>query len=264
MISLAEPTPGFSALMRQYKRLVNELLSQLSLTPETLSLNASNNLLKAGMSAGKTYLVKTGMVGVRSMERRLFTWDEGDLILPDAAPDAPDSLQYASEAPVILHCFDTLELVRAALASPESARLWTRLLMTQQSIVLRLLAVQSDADTQTTPGFAYYQPGDVIIQQGDSPDYVFSLFEGDAEVIVDDVVVGEVGEGEVLGAMALLTHSPRSATVRARTRCSVVKVPKDQFKTLIRSNPTMIHGLMTDMAKQIKKLNEKVVQLSGH
>jgi len=264
MISLAEPTPGFSALMRQYKRLVNELLAQLSLTPETLSLGASNNLLDAGMSAGKTYLVKTGMVGVRSMDRRLFTWDEGDLILPDAAPDAPDSLQYVSEAPVILHCFDTLELVRAALASAESARIWTRLLMTQQSIVLRLLTAQSDADPQTTPGFAYYQPGDAIIQQGDSPDYVFSLFEGSADVLVDDVVVGEVGEGEVLGAMALLTHSPRSATVRAKTRCSVVKVPKDQFKTLIRSNPTMIHSLMTDMAKQIKKLNEKVVQLSPH
>lgn len=264
MISLAEPTPGFSVLMRQYKRIVNELLAQLSLTPETLSLNASNDLLKAGMSVGKTYLVKTGMVGVRSMDRRLFTWDEGDLILPDAAPDAPDSLQYASEAPVILHSFDTLELVRAALASAESARVWTRLLMTQQSIVLRLLTAQSDTDPQTTPGFAYYQPGDAIIKQGDSPDYVFSLFEGSADVLVDNVVVGEVGEGEVLGAMALLTHSPRSATIRAKTRCSVVKVPKDQFKALIRSNPTMIHGLMADMAKQIKKLNEKVVQLSAH
>ena len=37
MISLAEPTPGFSALMRQYKRLVNELLGSLSLVPESVS-----------------------------------------------------------------------------------------------------------------------------------------------------------------------------------------------------------------------------------
>jgi hypothetical protein len=40
-------------------------------------------------------------------------------------------------------------------------------------------------------------------------------------------------------------------------------VPKTQFKHLIRSNPTMIHGLMTDMANQIKKLNAQIVQLSG-
>ena len=264
MISLAESTPGFSALMRQYKRLVNELLGRLSLQGETLSLGVSDNLFGAGMQAGKTYLVKTGMVGVKSLNRRLFTWDEGDLILPDAAPDAADTMQYVAEAPVMLQAYDTLELVRGALADTDSARLWTRLLMTQQSILMRLLAAQSDTETQTTPGFAYYQPGDVIIEQGDRPDYVFSLFEGSADVIVDDVVVGEVGEGEVLGALAVLTHSPRSATVRARSRCSVVKVPKDQFKTLIRSNPTMIHGLMTDMARQIKKLNDKVVQLSGH
>jgi CRP/FNR family transcriptional regulator, cyclic AMP receptor protein len=263
MISLAEPTPGFSALMRQYKRLVHELLNALSLTPETISLQANPNLFNSGMAPGRTYLVKTGMVGVKCMNRRLFTWDEGDLILPDAAPDAPDSLQYEAEAPVICHWYDTLELVRSALASPETARLWTRLLMTQQSILMRVLATQADTETQTTPGFAYYQPGDIIIQQGDSADYVFSLFEGAADVVVDDVVVGDVGEGEVLGALAVLTHSPRSATVRARTRCSVVKVPKDQFKTLIRSNPTMIHGLMTDMARQIKKLNDKVVNLSG-
>jgi CRP-like cAMP-binding protein len=62
--------------------------------------------------------------------------------------------------------------------------------------------------------------------------------------------------------MALLTHSPRSATIKAKSRCSVVKVPKDQFKNLIRTNPTMIHGLLTDMARQIKKLNHQVVELS--
>src|SRR5690606_26241362 len=101
--------------------------------------------------AGKTYLMKTGMVGVKSMNRRLFTWDEGDLILPDAAPDAADTMQYEAEAPVILQCYDTLELVRAALAEPESARLWTRLLMTQQSILMRLLTAHCDAETQTTP-----------------------------------------------------------------------------------------------------------------
>lgn len=263
MISYNEPSAGFQALARQYKRLTQELLAGLNLTPESVSLEASKALLQNGMDGGKTYLVKTGMVVVRCMERPMFSWDEGDLILPDSAPDGQDALQYQADGPVILQAFDTLALVRGALASDACARLWTRLLMTQQALLLRLLAAQSNIEPQATPGFAYYQTGDIIIQQGNPADYVFSLFEGTAEVIVDDVVVGEVGEGEVVGALAVLTHSTRSATVRARSRCSVVKVPKDQFKSLIRSNPTMIHGLMTDMARQIKKLNDKVVQLAG-
>lgn len=263
MISLAEPTDGMSALTRQYKRLVSELMSKLSISGEYLQLPPTKNAFKEGMVPGKTYLVKGGMINMRCQRRKLLTWDEGDLILPDAAPDAEDTMKYASESAVLLTGYNTLELVRAALSSDETARLWTRILMTQLGIVTRLLASEIEEETQTTPGFAYFMPGEVIIRQGDPADYVFSLFEGSADVVVDDVAVGEVNEGEVLGALAVLTHAPRSATVRAKSRCSVVKVPKEQFKDLIRTNPTMIHGLLTDMAGQIKKLNIQVVQLSA-
>lgn len=262
MISLAEPTAGFSALVRQYKRLVRELLDKVSLQAESVQLPATDDAFKQGMSPGKTWLIKGGMLSMRCQGRKLMTWDEGDLILPDAAPDTDDTMKYSADHSVLLAGYDTLELVRTALANEDTARLWTRLLMTQHGIFARLIAAQLDEETQTTPGFAYFMPGDVIIRQGDSADYVFSLFEGSADVLVDDVVVGEVNEGEVLGALAVLTHSPRSATVRAKSRCSVVKVPKDQFKNLIRHNPTMIHGLLTDMANQIKKLNAHVVELS--
>jgi hypothetical protein len=42
----------------------------------------------------------------------------------------------------------------------------------------------------------------------------------------------------------------------------VVKVPREQFASLNRSNPTMIQSLMVDMAKQIARLNKQVVELS--
>ena len=263
MISLSEPVAGLSGLIRQYKRLTNELMNGLPLAGEPLQLQTTRNAAKAGMDPGRTWLVKGGMLGMRLANRKLFSWDEGDLVLPDVAGDAPEGITYFAEAPVLLTGFDTLELVRTLLADPDRARNWTRLLMTQQGIMLRLLAAEVEEETHATPGFAYFQPGDEIIRQGEVADYVFSLFEGSADVLVDGVAVGEVGEGEVIGALAVLTHSQRSATVRAKTRCSVVKVPKDQFKHLIRANPTMIHGLLTDMAKQIIKLNAQVVSLSG-
>ena len=263
MIPLVEVSSGFSPLAKQFKRLSQELLSQLDINGSSTELPACKNALKHGIVPGRTYTVKTGMVHVICQGRKLFTYDEGDLILPDPAPDSSDALIYSCDSPALLTGYDTLELVRAALARESSAKIWTRLLMTQQGTLMRLLAARTEEETNTTPGFAYYQKGDEIIRQGDPADYVFSLFEGSADVLVDNVVVGQVQEGEVLGALAVLTQAPRSATVRARTRCSVVKVPNDQFKTLIRSNPTMIHGLLTDMANQIKKLNAQVVNLTG-
>lgn len=260
MLSIVEPTSGFSALVRQYKRLARELTQALPLDGEPLQLSPTDNAFAQGMDPGRTYLVKGGMLGLEYQQKRLLTWDEGDLILPDATGEG---IRYHAEGAVLLLGFDTLELVRTLLADEHRARLWTRLLMTQQGMLVRLLAAQVSEALHTTPGFAYFQPGDDIIRQGDSADYVFSLFEGSAEVLVDNVVVGEVGEGELLGALAVLTQSPRSATVRARTRCAVVKVPKQQFGQLIRANPTMIHGLLTDMARQITRLNSQVVALSG-
>ena len=264
MISVAEPTSSLPALLRQYKRLVIDLTRQLDLDGIPLHLTPTQDAARAGMTPGMTWLVKGGMLHMNCQQRRLFTWDEGDLILPDAVdtPQAEDRLTFQADAAVLLVGYDTLSLVRTLLASDDGARLWTQMLITQQAVLLRLLASHADSDLHPTPGFAYFQPGDVIIREGDEPRHVYSLFEGEADVLVDEVRVGSVSEGEVLGALALLTNSPRTATVQARTRCAVVKVPQTQFHQLIRSNPAMIQGLLTDMARQIVQLNNQVVSLS--
>ncbi len=78
-----------------------------------------------------------------------------------------------------------------------------------------------------------------------------------------EVPAGGIEEGEIFGAMAVLTNADRTATVMARDRCSVVKVPKEQFADLIKSNPTTIHSLLIDMANSIVNLNEQLVGLRG-
>ena len=148
-------------------------------------------------------------------------------------------------------------------SDPSAIKLWTRLLITQSGMQTRLAAALTDEDTHATPGFEIYNPGDVIIRQGDRADFVFNLSEGTAEVVVDGVTVGAIEEGEIFGAMAVLTNADRTATVVAKSRCSVVKVPKEQFSDLIKSNPATIHSLLTDMANSITNLNEQLVGLRG-
>ena len=142
-------------------------------------------------------------------------------------------------------------------------KLWTRVLITYSGLMLRLSASRADSEVMATPGFELFEPGDTIIQQGERADYVFNLTSGTADVLVDNVPVGRIGEGEIFGAMAALTHADRSATVKARTACSVVKVPKEQFTDLIKSNPATIHSLLIDMANSIVNLNEQLVGLRG-
>jgi CRP-like cAMP-binding protein len=137
------------------------------------------------------------------------------------------------------------------------------MLVTYAGLMLRITAANCQEPAPATPGFEVYEPGDIIIRQGDRADYVYNMSSGVAEVLVDDVNVGRIGDGEIFGALAALTHADRSATVKAKTTCSVVKVPKEQFTELIKSNPATIHGLLMDMANSIVNLNEQLVGLQG-
>ena len=154
--------------------------------------------------------------------------------------------------------------MRRVLAEPAATRLWTRLLITYSGLMLRIAALNTTASTTATPGFQKFEPGEIIIQQGDRADYVFNMSSGVAEVLKDGVAVGRIGQGEIFGAMAALTHADRSATVKAKTACSVVKVPEDQFTDLIKSHPATIHSLLIDMANSIVNLNEHLVGLRGN
>jgi hypothetical protein len=265
MIPLAETDASFAALSRQYRKLAADLLGKVKAEGHTLALDHTRDALAGGLNPNRIYRIDTGALVVHYDRKPLFTLEEGEILLPDAGLQAAAVsavVNYAAEGPVQLTGFDTLQFMQSILGDREASRAWTKMLLTQQALMLRLIASLSDRDRQATPGFVYFEPGQVIIQQGDRADYVFSLFEGSAEVLVDKVVVGQIAEGEIIGAMAVLTEQPRSATVRAKTRCAVVKVPREQFASLIRSNPTMIQSLMVDMAKQIARLNKQVVELS--
>ena len=102
----------------------------------------------------------------------------------------------------------------------------------------------------------------MIIQQGSKDNEVFTLMSGAAQVIVNDTIVGEVKRDEVFGAIAALTGTPRTATVKAASQCSVLVVPDTHFKELLKSRPDTMTKLIEDMARTIISGNEKIVALS--
>ena len=265
MIPLAEVDGSFAALSRQYRKLAQELVAKVAPSGQPLALAGDTDAIAGGLNPNRIYRVEGGTLTAIYDNRHLYILEEGDLLLPDAGLQASAEsavLNYVASGPAQLTGFDTLQFMQAVFGERELARAWTKLLLTQQALLVRCIAALSEREERHSPGFQYFNPGQVIIQQGDRAEYVFSLFEGEAEVLVDGVVVGQIGEGEIIGALAVLTEQPRSATVRAKTRCALVKVPRDQFSSLIRANPNMIQSLMADMAKHITRLNHQVVRLT--
>ena len=265
MLVNAELAQDFFVLNQQSKRLTKALLETVDLPSNQVEIDASDNVITKGLESDKIYYIESGSLNARYRDRTVYLLDEGDLLLPDIAghSDQEVAVSYSSENGATLAGYPALEFIRRILANADATKLWTQLLVTRAGMQLRHTAALADDDTQATPGFEIYNPGDVIIRQGDRADFVFNLTEGSAEVVVDGVTVGGIEEGEIFGAMAVLTNADRTATVMAKTRCSVVKVPKEQFADLIKSNPTTIHTLLIDMANSIVNLNEQLVGLRG-
>jgi CRP-like cAMP-binding protein len=265
MLAKVDLDQDFTILNQQYQKLIRALLDVVRIPGQRIEVEATEEGNFRGFDGSKFYVVESGSVTARYKDRAIYILEEGDILLPDitGTSDSEVAVFYGSEAGATLNCYPGLEFMSRVFSDPAAVKLWTRLLVTYSGLMLRLSAARTEADHDTTPGFEVYSPGEVIIRQGDRADYVFNMSEGIAEVLVDDVPVGRIGEGEIFGAMAALTNADRSATVRAKSYCSVVKVPKEQFTELIRSNPDTIHSLLVDMANSIVNLNEQLVGLRG-
>ncbi|MNY26069.1 cAMP-activated global transcriptional regulator CRP [compost metagenome] len=148
-------------------------------------------------------------------------------------------------------------------ADSRRQELFTQYLVGQIALLSDALARLRQPDLRPSTGFQHYAAGEELIHQGDEADNVFIIVEGHAEAFVDGHRVGDVQKDEIFGAMAVFTGEQRSATVIASEPCTVMVIPKEQFISLMHSNPRIAHSLIESLARRIRLLNQEVTQLRG-
>lgn len=125
--------------------------------------------------------------------------------------------------------------------------------------LLELLHHNAQLPQDPAPGFEFFRPGDVIIQEGEQADCVYTLIQGRAKVVRDGTELGVAREGEILGLQAMLLKSARTATVVAESPCSAVRVDYDKFQALIASRPELVVSTLETMAQQIERMNQRLL-----
>lgn len=79
-----------------------------------------------------------------------------------------------------------------------------------------------------------FDPGEAIVREGELGDTAFIIVEGECEVVqgagAGRVRLRAMGPGEVFGETALLTAGPRTATVVAQTKVTVLVVTRESLE----------------------------------
>jgi NTE family protein len=95
---------------------------------------------------------------------------------------------------------------------------------------------------------------DYLFRAGEPAAQLHVVLSGRLEVVAQDgTVLREVGPGSVLGELAVLTGSARSASVRARRDAELVAVEGVQFQALLRSDPALAFALLRELSHELQQ-----------
>ncbi len=93
------------------------------------------------------------------------------------------------------------------------------------------------------------EAGSYLFRAGDVSDSLYVVRNGRLQVLQNDVVLTELGRGEVVGELGLLIAAPRSASVRAVRDSTLVRLTKAQFDTIADSR--VLAGLVRALATRL-------------
>ena len=97
--------------------------------------------------------------------------------------------------------------------------------------------------------------GSWLFRQGEEADGVYVVRLGHLEVIQEGEepeTINTLTRGAVLGELALLSESQRSASVRALRDSELLKIDKDAFQALLRSEPELALSLTRVLSAQLQ------------
>jgi CRP-like cAMP-binding protein len=97
-----------------------------------------------------------------------------------------------------------------------------------------------------------FAAGDVIYREHDPGLRMYGVISGRVELRCADVVVGELGPGDIFGERAIIDDSARSRTAIALGDTSLAAIDRHMFLFLVSETPTFAIDVMHALAERIR------------
>lgn len=109
-----------------------------------------------------------------------------------------------------------------------------------------------------------HKAGSILFAEGDAPTSAYLIESGRIEISTmqfgERRVLGELGPGMLLGEMAVLDDSPRTATARVLSDCRLTPIDSDQFAERLAAADPVVRALLMS---QLTRYRSALAALSG-
>jgi CRP-like cAMP-binding protein len=104
--------------------------------------------------------------------------------------------------------------------------------------------------------FAWFAPGDVLVQAGEPGDAFYLIVSGKAKL--GGPGARTLSTGDFFGEMALLDGEPRSATITATTELQAMILPRRAFVKVLEQEPRLALRVMAELAARVRRLERSI------
>jgi CRP-like cAMP-binding protein len=101
-----------------------------------------------------------------------------------------------------------------------------------------------------------------LVHEGDRSTSMYWLQKGQLVVtkrrLNEDVILGYIFEGELVGEISFLDDEVRSASVKAIVDSELIEIPQEAIDNIFKTQPKWLEILVKTLAERLRKANSRI------
>jgi len=147
------------------------------------------------------------------------------------------------------------ESMLASGAEPASREFWNAQLASHLAALFDSAEPAAIAELQADAEWVSLRAGEILFRRGDPGNAAYTVLTGRLRVIDDTAgerALNEIGAGEILGEMALLSAERRTATILAVRDSLLARLPAAAFDRLIERQPAVLRRISALLSERLR------------
>jgi CRP-like cAMP-binding protein len=102
----------------------------------------------------------------------------------------------------------------------------------------------------------WFSGGETIVRRGEAGNAFYVILDGQARVVRRGGPTKTLRIGDFFGEMALLDGRPRSATIRAATETTTLRLSHRGFLKMLEQEPRIAFGIMKELTSRLRQVQD--------